>query len=51
MKKNCTLKTAGCLASAVAGGILIQIFLPDVLIIAICCALIVVMGVLIAKSL
>ena len=49
MKKNCCLKTIGCLAAAVAGGILIQIFLPDILIIAICCILIAVMGIVIAK--
>lgn len=49
MKNNCVLKTVGCAAAAVALGILIQIFLPDILIIAICCVLIMVMGLVIAK--
>lgn len=49
MKKNNILKTVGCIAAAVALGILIQIFLPDILIIAICCILVLIMGVVIAK--
>ncbi len=49
MRGNCVLKTVGCLAAAVAAGILIQIFLPDILIIAICCVLIAIMGIVIAK--
>ena len=49
--RNCgPLKLIGCLAAAVALGILIQIFLPNILIIAICCVLVVVMGFVIAKS-
>ena len=49
MGNHCFLKTVGCLATAIAVGILIQIFLPDILIIAICCILIAVMGIVIAK--
>ena len=49
MKGNNLIKIAGCVAASVALGILIQIFLPDILIIAICCVLVVIMGVLIAK--
>jgi hypothetical protein len=50
MKKKCGIfKTIGCAAAAVALGILIQIFLPDILIIAICCILVLIMGILIAK--
>ena len=49
MKKNSVLKTVSCIAAAVALGILIQIFLPDILIIAISCILVIIMGVVIAK--
>ncbi len=49
MRNQCVFKTIGCLAAAVAAGILIQIFLPDILIIAICCILIAIMGIVIAK--
>ena len=49
MRKNDLIKSAGNIIAAVAMGILIQIFLPDILIIAICCVLVVVMGVIIAK--
>lgn len=49
MKNNCVLKTVGCIAAATALGILIQIFLPDILIIALCCVLIIIMGLVIAK--
>ncbi len=49
MRNNCWLKTVGCISAAIALGILIQIFLPDILIIAICCALIILMGLVIAK--
>ena len=49
MKNNCVLKTVGCISAAIALGILIQIFLPEILIIAICCVLIVIMGIVIAK--
>ena len=49
MKHNSLLKTIGCIAASVALGILIQIFLPDILIIAIVCVLVVVMGIVIAK--
>lgn len=50
MKKKAHLfKTIACFAAAVALGILIQIFLPDILIIAISCVLVLVMGILIAK--
>ena len=48
-KKGHLFKMLGLLAAAVALGVLIQIFLPDILIIAICCILILVMGVVIAK--
>lgn len=47
--KNGFFKMVGCFVAAVALGILIQIFLPDILIIAICCSLIMVMGIVIAK--
>ncbi len=49
MRKSGMIKTIGCFAAAIAIGILIQIFLPDILIIAICCFLILVMGIVIAK--
>ncbi|MBQ7095336.1 MAG: hypothetical protein IJN80_02635 [Clostridia bacterium] len=49
MKRGGLIKAAGCFAAAVALGMLIQIFLPDILIIAICCVMVIVMGVLIAK--
>lgn len=48
-KKHSVFKTVGCIAAAVALGILIQIFLPDILIIAISCVLVLIMGILIAK--
>lgn len=48
-KKHSIFKTVGCIAAAVALGILIQIFLPDILIIAISCILVLIMGILIAK--
>ncbi len=49
MKCNGLIKIGGCVVASIALGILIQIFLPDILIIAICCVLVVIMGVLIAK--
>ncbi len=49
MKKSHLFKTLGIIAAAVALGILIQIFLPDILIIAICCILVLIMGIAIAK--
>ncbi|MBQ7935450.1 MAG: hypothetical protein IJ333_03780 [Clostridia bacterium] len=49
MKHNSLLKTIGCISASIALGILIQIFLPDILIIAIVCVLVVVMGIVIAK--
>lgn len=48
-KRGNVIKTVGCIAAAVALGILIQIFLPDILIIAICCVLVLIMGIVIAK--
>ena len=48
--KNCQIfKTVAIIASAIALGVLIQIFLPDILIIAICCILVLIMGIVIAK--
>ena len=49
MKKFHALKIAALIAAAIAFGILIQIFLPDILIIAICCILVLIMGIAIAK--
>lgn len=49
MKRGGLIKAAGCFSAAVALGMLIQIFLPDILIIAVCCVMVIVMGVLIAK--
>lgn len=49
MNKCQLIKTLAIIAAAVALGILIQIFLPDILIIAICCILVLVMGIAIAK--
>ena len=49
MKKKHLFRMLACFAAAVALGILIQIFLPDILIIAICCLLVLVMGRAIAK--
>lgn len=49
MKGDCLVKWLGLLSAAVALGMLIQIFLPDILIIAICCVLVIVMGVAIGK--
>lgn len=46
---KCNFKVVGVVLSAVAFGMFIQIFLPDILIIAICCAIIMVMGILVAK--
>lgn len=48
-KRGNPLKIIACFAGAVALGILIQIFLPDILIIAICCFLVLIMGIVIAK--
>ena len=49
MKHHGMIRIAGCVAASVALGILIQIFLPDILIIAICCVLVLIMGIMIAK--
>ena len=49
MRKGGIVGSLGCFAAAIALGILIQIFLPDILIIAICCVLILIMGIVIAK--
>ncbi len=49
MNKCHLIKTLAIIAAAVALGILIQIFLPDILIIAICCILVVIMGIAVAK--
>ena len=49
MRKTKIFKTVSCIAAAIALGILIQIFLPDILIIAVCSVLILIMGVVIAK--
>lgn len=49
MKRNKLMKTIGCIAASVAFGVLVQIFLPNVLITVLCCILIVVMGIVIAK--
>ena len=49
MKKHHVFKTVALIAAAVALGILIQIFLPDILIIAISCVLVLIMGVVMAK--
>ena len=49
MNKCQLIKTLAIIAAAVALGILIQIFLPDILIIAICCILVLIMGIAIAK--
>ncbi len=49
MKKKHLFRMLGYFAAAVALGILIQIFLPDILIIAICCLLVLIMGIAIAK--
>ena len=49
MKKCLLLKVVAMIAASVAFGILIQIILPDVFIIAICCALILIMGIVVAK--
>lgn len=49
VRKTKIFKTVSCIAAAIALGILIQIFLPDILIIAVCCVLILIMGVVIAK--
>ena len=51
MRNYGALKLIGCITAAMAMGILIQIFLPNILIIAVCCVLVVVMGIVIAKSL
>ena len=49
MRKNDFCKLMAIIAAAIALGILIQIFLPDILIIAICCVLIIIMGIAVAK--
>lgn len=49
MKKNHFCKMISVIAASVALGVLIQIFLPDILIIAICCLFVVIMGIAVAK--
>lgn len=49
MKRNHFCKMMCIIAGSVALGILIQIFLPDILIIAICCILVIIMGIVVAK--
>ena len=49
MKQCGLLKMIGWISAAIALGILIQIFLPNILIIAICCVLVLVMGIVVAK--
>ncbi|MBQ4052471.1 MAG: hypothetical protein IJD09_02365 [Clostridia bacterium] len=49
MKHQNLLRIIGCVAASIALGILIQIFLPNILIIALCCILVIVMGLVIAK--
>ena len=49
MKRNHFCKMLCIIAASIALGILIQIFLPDILIIAICCILVIIMGIAVAK--
>ncbi len=49
MKHHGLLKMIGFISAAIAFGILIQIFLPNILIITLCCILVIIMGLVIAK--
>ena len=49
MKNRNFIKITGCVTASVALGILIQIFLPDILIVAVCCLFLIIMGFWIAK--